>query len=1618
MKPDFRKITVAAWIAALIGSQAAVASDRADRGEGPSATVHKVASHVVDDPFSLPVEIRPPTEQETARRETLFEAFQAAFQASDWPTALRRAEELLALDSATYGPGHMVAATDRVMIAAVQSAQGAHGDALANRQAAHEIFAGILDPQDSRMARSLMGIATTLRDLNRPDEAIETATQAAEIFRANDLQLFEIRVYRTLILPVAEERLLDDLRVRTLERAVAAATELAGADNPMTEGLRDELSAAMRDLNFSRLLNSVLTLVNLDAFEQALPLSQQGVSMAEDQLPPDNPRHSLALRLHIEVLRGLGRESEAVPTWEKVIALSEQVNGAAHRDTNVAREELARLLLDLGRAEEALPIAEALSGDVASLGQNDVPVSIAVKLLEGDVLAALGRYKDAMLLFRGVSRTARSALGPDHELTLTMELRAAEMSGKSNRVVMALRDVERVLDKAEAAQLPQLYVYAAMVFATYAEDFRPDQQVIDIIEAALSRAEGTDAVPPEQVAILEMAAKIRTAQMIERLETGADLVTEAGTQMAEGDPAAALETYHKAFQQVGLAVGWHGEASLNLIPLLSDAMMAQGDHDKVRDLQVNFLPAIEETFGPLSEQALTARRFEADALLAMHDYVKAAEAFGVLHDRLEAAFDPTSDAVLAAKNNLGFALEKAGNMAEAEIMYRAAYEAGRAANGPDAEATLITQVNLAKVLTWNGQFDLADALLTDALARQQRLLGPDHGDTLITLTAVAALKKAQGHYEAAAAQYRQVADAMARVHGPDAPETLRVRSNLSATLLVLGRPAEAERELRDVLILREAALGRSHPDMLNSLGLLAETMAAQGRRQEALALYRRAHALAVEIHGPDHLVVAKMASTLAGLLTKLGHYDEAQTLLLQSLETRTKMLSPDHPELMGVYNNLALLHSAKGDAATALDYQLRSVGIAETQLGAAHPQTLISQANAAVYERQGGQLKAAHSRLSGVLELSRASLGDGHSSTLLRMRNLAFLSADLQLWDEVMAMTRAILSRPELDITARPSVEDTKEAAAAELSLTGDLFALAAFSAHLRSDGGMDSAVLMDEAFQAVQRGREIGSASALSRSIARRVAARSGAGAIMAELEAAQRRQTHIDVALIDLMARSDLDEDRSLARRQALFEERGELIARFSAARQRLQAEHPDVLHLMNPAPVAIADIRGAGTNGLLGEDEALIVVTPGTEGLVGIVWAITNEGADWALTFQTRTELERKIGTFHNGLSGRGPSRGAMALTEDFSRGFNADLARELYNSLFGAPRIAARIADKQEWIVVPYDGLLSLPFAALVNGMPVTGAPSGALPSADSWLGVQKSISLLPNVAALRSLRAAGRDRAEAEAGPDRARFFGIGDPAFEGAPDGSRALPDASDVFDGGVGRLDSVKRLPRLPGTREEILAMRAAFGSPEDSILMGTDANETRLASLSDSGALRQASVVLFATHGLLAGAFNGLAEPALALSPPQDQARVIGASAAQTTPADLTQADLRIDDGLLTASEAAMLDLDADWVILSACDTAAGDSADAAGLSGLARGFFHAGAKSLLVSHWPVDDRAATEITTTAVRTRIEGRGISSAEAMRRAMERLARAPKGAPEAHPSYWAPFVVVGVPASN
>jgi CHAT domain-containing protein len=209
--------------------------------------------------------------------------------------------------------------------------------------------------------------------------------------------------------------------------------------------------------------------------------------------------------------------------------------------------------------------------------------------------------------------------------------------------------------------------------------------------------------------------------------------------------------------------------------------------------------------------------------------------------------------------------------------------------------------------------------------------------------------------------------------------------------------------------------------------------------------------------------------------------------------------------------------------------------------------------------------------------------------------------------------------------------------------------------------------------------------------------------------------------------------------------------------------------------------------------------------------------------------------------------------------------------------------------------------------------------------------------------------------------------------------------------------VNAVRLQPPLPETAVEVCAVAASLQAGRSAVHLGGTAREAIVKNLSQRGRLARYRIVHFATHGIMAGEFDGNIEPALVMTPPAKSSQA--------------------DDGLLSASEVAQLRLNADWVVLSACNTAAGDNLEAEAFSGLARAFFHAGARTLLVSHWYVNSLATVRLTTGAFQAMADAarqkRPLGGAEALRRATVSMMLDEKRPDYGHPALWAPFVVVG-----
>ncbi|MBU8544642.1 MULTISPECIES: CHAT domain-containing tetratricopeptide repeat protein [Roseomonadaceae] len=768
----------------------------------------------------------------------------------------------------------------------------------------------------------------------------------------------------------------------------------------------------------------------------------------------------------------------------------------------------------------------------------------------------------------------------------------------------------------------------------------------------------------------------------------------------------------------------------------------------------------------------------------------------------------------------------------------------------------------------------------------------------------------------------------------------------------------AESAYRAALAIQERVLGGNNPDTVGPLMHLALNLSNQQRHREAEALFTRSEALAPQASDPT--VPARLAHYRGLHALNQGRYAEAG-VLLERAETLYRGFVP-----ASLLRGGTSVDPFGTTAAISPIAQTAIVGLAEARRGRA---TVLARSGAPAAARA---LVAEARGLLQRVDYDRAAVGG---------RSLRTEAAALRAGQDPAGagdlLTRAAARFGQASPGERAEARTLfllgqSRAAAGQTVPALDAFRAGAEILRLRrialeSDQVLDYLEALARQAQArpaeaAALAREMfGAAQLAQRGQTQRflaqAAARLATGGGDARVTAAVRRMQDLDQELRELFAQRD-----SLGAVGA--EALAELDTRI-AARQEARAEAESEVAAAAPAyrQLLLSAASAADVAGVLGEKEGLVQILLGPR--FGYALALRADGGVLARRVAlTEAEATALVGRVRAGID-----QGAASFDMAAAQALHVALLAPLAAALEGADRL----------VVVPDGPLLSIPFGLLLTG-PAEPADLRGAP----WLIRQFAIVHATSPQALVTIRRG----APTSAAPNP--YIGFGDFEPPSAAQLARSFPADRCAEDA---RLAS--GLGRLPGTRAEVEAAARFLGTR--STLFGASFTAAALRN-ADLGSHR---VVHLATHALLPGELSCVTEPAIVVSAPR------GAADANAA--------------LLRASEVLTLRLDADLVILSACNTAgpATGVAGAAGgageaLSGLARSFFFAGARGLLVTHWPVADQAAA--FTVAYMMQRQQIGGDSATALRESqLVLLNEAGVNLPAefAHPFYWAGFAMIG-----
>ncbi len=746
-----------------------------------------------------------------------------------------------------------------------------------------------------------------------------------------------------------------------------------------------------------------------------------------------------------------------------------------------------------------------------------------------------------------------------------------------------------------------------------------------------------------------------------------------------------------------------------------------------------------------------------------------------------------------------------------------------------------------------------------------------------------------------------------------------------------------------------------------SVAFLAKHLMVQGKFDEAELALRDILAVNLQKAGRLSLRTSTVLTRLADVMGARGRSNDGLALL-QEVEQINKALGIGPSNFIGRVFHESKINLLVGQqnwsAVVQADDHYRQ------QLDPASQQRIgLMSPGLAIALLQTGQADQAYIRFKPVFDIHAASMGENHPQVAQERGILAMALLAQGQRDQAMQLfgqaTPVLLSPASAESEGQ---DQSLRALTRRLVLEAYLDALAEQP---------DAPAAADTAFRIADALHLGKTQQALSQSAARAATQQADLSALIREDQDRKAEKLSLYGQLLRL---SELPGEQRLPK---VMDDMRARIAQIEQTRQsfdaNLQKRFPAYANLIQPKAPTLEQTRAA-----LKDKEALINVFSTDHATY--VWAVSRS-APTAFTrvAKTRQAVAQTVASLRRALD---PG------DADLAKGipvFDLAAAHGLYLDLLQP--VASAWKGANSLLVVSNGALGQLPLGLLPM------APATLRASAEPyagykevpWLIKEVAITQLPSANALVTLRGLPAGNAQRKA------FIGFGDPDF--------SLKTAQVASASGLRRVTATRSssqtwmpysdLPPLPDTRDEILALAQVLkANTQRDVFLGREASKANVLKTP----LNQSKVVAFATHGLLPGEFPGVDQPSLALANPgQGQ------------------------HGLLTLDDILGLKLDADWVVLSACNTAAGDGNGAEAVSGLGRGFFYAGTRALLATHWPVESVSARLLVTETFEQQARHPDMGRAQALRASMLALMgqKASEGFSYAHPLFWAPYALFG-----
>ena len=936
-------------------------------------------------------------------------------------------------------------------------------------------------------------------------------------------------------------------------------------------------------------------------------------------------------------------------------------------------------------------------------------------------------------------------------------------------------------------------------------------------------------------------------------------------------------------------------------------------------------------------------------------------------------FGGGSEEVSVVLGGLGGLHFHAGKLGQSEQLYRERLEIVYALDGDRSGSAARALNNLAVVVQNRGDLAAAESFILEALSIYRELFGNEHMKVETSLNNLATLYYKRGDYASAESMFREGAALSRKLEGDDSEDLATRLFNLAVTMQARGNYAGAEPAYREALLIRRRIHGEEHRDVATCLNGLAGLQQRRGDYATAGALHREALAMRRKLLGDEHPSVSTSLHHVAAIMRLQGDYTGAEPLFREALAISRQVYGDEHVQVSTDISSLALVLQSKGDHEGAESLFREALAMRRTVLGEEHPRVAASMHDLAGLLRLKGEYAEPEELYVAALKMRRDLLCESHpnvSATLMSLAGLHMSQGDYA--------------------SAEPLLTEAAESYEA---------------ARLRAGSGLAGTTFTTSPYPSLaatrlELGMENGAWPACEMSLGRALADMLwvSAGRRLAQHEAA--REDSLRLALSDAETfLAGLEREAKVDPSAAVSDRMAELrleVAALEVDWSTLQTE------LAQKYPVASGRVESLDeVQAALGDGEAIVGwLDVGVTGGEHLAWGYVvrrDSPVAWA----------------------RLPVDGSDADSDPYD-------ARDAFSAALSdvaTPGLALRRDARRMWAqrvepLMPF--LDGVEYVTAVTSGAMSGLPLEVFADPDGeTLGERFIVSYAPSA----SIYALLAERGE----PAGTRTLLAGDPPYnddqlaqmedESLSGELYAAIDTAPV-DGWVLRSalganrEALSSLPRLPGSRAEIEAIQSA--TPEPMVLLGPRASEEEFLALSESGELREFSTLHIATHAIMDS------------DHPDNSALVMSQTGLPDALETATMGG-RIYDGLISAKEIAReWDLDADLVTLSACETGLGRKVSGEGHIGFAHALFQAGARSLLVSLWKVEDRATAMFMRRFYenlfggyddeRAGHTGESMSKAEALREAKFWLRDYVDDAgrtPYEHPYYWSAFVLIG-----